>query len=216
MLEAMRANQIQRIAFASTGSVYGEAGVIPTPEDAPFPRQTSLYGASKLAGEGLIQAYCEGFGFQGFIFRFVSILGERYSHGHVFDFYSQLLRNPNELRILGDGHQRKSYLYVRDCIDAVLMVLERAQDKVNIYNLGTEEYCEVNDSLQWICEHLGVKPRRTYSGGERGWIGDNPFIFLDTARVRALGWKPKFSIRQGIIRTLEFLQSNQWLMEQPS
>ncbi len=116
VLEAMRANNVKSIAFSSTGSVYGEAKVIPTPEDAPFPVQTSLYGASKLAGEGLIAAYCEGFGFTGYIFRFVSILGERYSHGHVFDFYQKLLQNPEELHILGNGHQRKSYLYVQDCI----------------------------------------------------------------------------------------------------
>jgi UDP-glucose 4-epimerase len=214
VLEAMRANNVKRIAFSSTGSVYGEATVIPTPEDAPFPVQTSLYGASKLAGEGLIAAYCEGFGFTGYIFRFVSILGERYSHGHVFDFYQKLLQNPEELYILGNGHQRKSYLYVQDCIDAILFALERSQDSVNIYNLGADEYCEVNDSIGWISGHLGLNPQRTYSGGERGWIGDNPFIFLDTTKIRSLGWKPKLTIQQGIIRTLEYLQANQWLLEQ--
>jgi UDP-glucose 4-epimerase len=213
VLEAMRANEVQRIAFSSTGSIYGEPRVFPTPEDAPFPVQTSLYGASKLAGEGLIQAYCEGYGFQGYIFRFVSILGERYSHGHVFDFYRKLLQNPDELYILGDGRQRKSYLYIRDCIDAMLCVIEKAQEKVNIYNLGTNEYCEVNDSVSWICDHLGLHPQRIYSGGARGWIGDNPFIFLDTAKVRGLGWEPKFTIREGIIRTLEYLKSNEWLLE---
>lgn len=213
VLEAMRANGVPRIAFSSTGSIYGEAQVLPTPEDAPFPVQTSLYGASKLAGEGLIQAYCEGYGFQGYIFRFVSILGERYSHGHVFDFYQKLLQDPDELYILGDGHQRKSYLYVQDCIDAILFVIEKAQEKVNIYNLGTDEYCEVNDSIGWICNHLGLDPHRSYSGGERGWIGDNPFIFLDTTKIRALGWKPKLTIQDGIIRTLEYLKSNQWLLE---
>jgi UDP-glucose 4-epimerase len=108
VLEAMRANGVRRIGFSSTGSIYGDATMIPTPENAPFPIQTSLYGASKLAGEALIQAYCEGFGFEGFIFRFVSILGERYSHGHVFDFYKSLRANPAELRVLGDGRQRKS------------------------------------------------------------------------------------------------------------
>jgi UDP-glucose 4-epimerase len=214
VLEAMRANNVKRIAFSSTGSVYGEAKVIPTPEDAPFPVQTSLYGASKLAGEGLISAYCEGFGFTGYIFRFVSILGERYSHGHVFDFYKKLLENPNELPVLGNGHQRKSYLYVQDCIDAILVAVKGSQERINIYNLGTDEYCEVNDSIGWICEHLGVNPERKYSGGERGWIGDNPFIFLDTAKIRSLGWKPKLTIQQGIIRTLEYLQANQWLLEQ--
>jgi UDP-glucose 4-epimerase len=214
VLEAMRANDIKHIAFSSTGSVYGEATQIPTPEDAAFPVQTSLYGASKLAGEGLISAYCEGFGFQGYIFRFVSILGERYTHGHVFDFYKQLLENPNELRVLGDGHQRKSYLYIQDCIDAMLCVIEKASDKVNIYNLGTDEYCEVNNSIDWICKYLKLDPKKKYTGGERGWIGDNPFIFLDTSKVRALGWKPKLTIQQGIIKTLEYLQNNHWVLEQ--
>lgn len=213
VLEAMRANAIQRVAFSSTGSVYGESQVIPTPEDAPFPTQTSLYGASKLAGEGLIQAYCEGYGFQGYIFRFVSILGERYSHGHVFDLFKGLLQNPEELSILGNGRQRKSYLYVQDCVDAIFLVIDKAQEKINIYNLGTNQYCEVNNSIGWICEHLRLNPHLSYSGGERGWIGDNPFIFLDTAKIHALGWKPKLTIQQGIIRTLEYLQANQWLLE---
>ena len=213
VLEAMRANGIRRVAFASTGSVYGEPDIHPTPEAAPFPVQTSFYGASKLAGEGLIQAYCEGFGFQGYIFRFVSILGERYSHGHVFDFYRSLRANPRELRVLGNGQQRKSYLYVHDCIDAMLMAIEKAGDKVNIFNLGTDEHCQVNDSIGWITGHLGLNPVRTYTGGERGWIGDSPFIFLDTSRIRALGWEPRFSIREGVIRTLQFLQANRWVME---
>jgi UDP-glucose 4-epimerase len=215
VLEAMRANGVRRIAFASTGSIYGDSTVFPTPEAAPFPVQTSLYGASKLAGEGLIEAYCEGFGFEGYIFRFVSILGERYSHGHVFDFYKSLRANPGELRVLGDGHQRKSYLYVHDCIDAILMVLERSADgKVHVFNLGTPEYCEVNDSIRWITAHLGVSPSLRYAGGDRGWIGDSPFIFLDTTKVRALGWQPRLTIRDGIIRTLEYLRTNEWLLEE--
>jgi UDP-glucose 4-epimerase len=213
VLEAMRANGIRRIAFSSTGSIYGEPEMHPTPETAPFPIQTSLYGASKLAGEGLIQAYCEGFGFQGFIFRFVSILGERYSHGHVFDFYQQLRVNPSELRILGNGQQRKSYLYVQDCIDAVLLAIEKAPDKVNVFNLGTDEYCQVNDSIGWMTQHLGLDPKRNYTGGERGWIGDSPFIFLDTTKIRSLGWTPTLSIREGIIKTLDYLQANPWLLD---
>lgn len=215
VLEAMRANKVRRIAFASTGSIYGDSTVFPTPEAAPFPVQTSLYGASKLAGEGLIEAYCEGFGFQGYIFRFVSILGERYSHGHVFDFYKRLRANPGELQVLGDGHQRKSYLYVHDCIDAILTVLEKSTaDKVHIFNLGTPEYCQVNDSIRWITAHLGVNPALRYTGGDRGWIGDSPFIFLDTAKVSALGWRPRLTIREGIIRTLEYLKTNEWLLEE--
>jgi UDP-glucose 4-epimerase len=213
VLESMRHAGIQRVAFSSTGSVYGESPVIPTPEDGPFPIQTSLYGASKLAGEGLIAAYCAGFNFRSYIFRFVSILGERYTHGHVFDFYKQLVADPTRLRILGDGSQRKSYLYIQDCVDAILTVIDKVQEPFSVHNLGTDEYVEVNDSVDAICAHLGITPKRDYTGGDRGWIGDNPFIFLETKRVRSLGWKPKLTIRQGIVRTLQYLQENTWLYE---
>jgi UDP-glucose 4-epimerase len=212
VLEAMRTQSVRRIAFSSTGSVYGEAPVIPTPEACPFPVQTSLYGASKLAAEGLIQAYCEGFGMQSYIFRFVSIMGERYTHGHVFDFYKQLLTHPGELRVLGNGAQRKSYLYVQDCVDAILLALERCSAPVSIFNLGTDEYCEVQQSIQWICERLALHPTVHYAGGDRGWIGDNPFIFLDCSRMRALGWRPKLTIQQAVVRTVEYLQANQEIL----
>jgi UDP-glucose 4-epimerase len=208
VLEAMREQGSKRIVFSSTGSVYGEPDIFPTPESCPLPIQTSLYGASKLAAEGLIQAYCEGFGLQGYIFRFVSILGERYSHGHVFDFYQQLAEHPEHLHVLGNGHQRKSYLYVQDCIDGILAAIERANDKVNIFNLGTDEYCEVNDSIGWICEHLGLRPKFTYSGGERGWVGDSPFILLDCSRIRALGWRPRLTIKQAVLATIEYVSAN--------
>ncbi len=213
VLEAMRANGVERIAFASTGSIYGEPDIFPTPEDAPFPSQTSLYGASKLACEGLIEAYCEGFGFRGWIFRFVSILGERYSHGHICDFCKKLLADPNHLHVLGNGKQRKSYLYVQDCIDSMLVAINKAQDKVNIFNLGTDEYIIVDDSIGWICDYLGLNPKITYAGGERGWIGDSPFIFLDCSRIRTLGWKPRLTIKEGVIKTLEFLTEHKWLLE---
>jgi UDP-glucose 4-epimerase len=213
VLEAMRANGVKDIAFSSTGSIYGEAPVIPTPEDAPFPIQTSLYGASKLAGEGMIASYCEGFGMRSWIFRFVSILGERYTHGHVFDFYKKLLADSSRLHVLGNGRQRKSYLYIGDCLDAILHALAHAKHKVNIYNLGTNEYCEVNNSIGWITGHLGLAPKLEYSGGERGWVGDNPFIFLDTKRISALGWEPKLTIQQGIIRTLTWLTDNRWVLD---
>lgn len=213
VLEAMRANNIKRIGFSSTGSVYGEAEVIPTPEDAPFPIQTSLYGASKLACEGLLAAYAEGFGFTAYIFRFVSILGERYTHGHVFDFCKKLKDDPNHLHILGDGHQKKSYLYVKDCMEAILTVVRKAGEKVNIYNLGTDEYVEVNDSVRFICGKLNVNPEFTYAGGERGWIGDNPFIYLDTKKVRSLGWKPAATIEEGVVKTVEYLMANPWVFD---
>ena len=214
VLEAMRKNGISKIAFASTGSVYGDATVIPTPENAPFPIQTSLYAASKLAGEGLIAAYCGGFGFQSWIFRVVSILGERYTHGHVFDFYRKLKQNPSRLEVLGNGKQRKSYLYIQDCIDAMLFALEKSNESVNVLNLGVDGYCEVNDSIGWICEELGVTPKLDYSGGDRGWIGDNPFIFLDTSKIRDLGWKPKLSIQNGVLKTIQYLKTNEWVFEE--
>jgi len=213
VLEAMREHGIEHIVFSSTGSIYGEASIIPTPEDAPFPMQTSLYGASKLAGEGLIEAYCEGFGMRGSIFRFVSILGPRYTHGHVFDFYKKLLADPTRLEVLGNGHQRKSYLHVEDCIDAMFHVLSEASCKLNVFNLGQSGYCEVNDSIGWITSHLGLAPKLMYTGGERGWVGDNPFIFLDTSRVRALGWQPKFSIRESVLETIEWLEQNLWVLK---
>jgi len=208
VLEAMRINGVKRIAFASTGSVYGEAEIFPTPEKHPVPVQTSLYGASKLAAEGFIEAYCEGFDMQCFIFRFVSILGERYTHGHVFDFYRQLRQHPEFLDVLGDGKQRKSYLYIQDCVDAMLTAVTNCDTRVTVLNLGTDEYCEVRDSIGWICEELNLRPEVRYAGGNRGWIGDNPFIFLDCSAVRALGWRPKLSIREGVLQTVRFLRDH--------
>jgi UDP-glucose 4-epimerase len=213
VLEAMKECGVKRIAFASTGSIYGEPDVFPTPEDAPFPVQTSLYAASKLAAEGLIAAYCEAFDMQTWIFRFVSILGERYTHGHVFDFYKQLTQHPETLQVLGNGKQRKSYLYVQDCIDAILLALDRASAKVNIFNLGTDEYCMVDESIGWITGQLGLNPTRQYAGGERGWVGDSPFIFLNCSRIRGLGWKPSLSIQQAVERTVAYLQENQWVLD---
>jgi UDP-glucose 4-epimerase len=161
----------------------------------------------------MIGAYSEGFGIQSYIFRFVSILGERYTHGHVFDFYRQLKAHPDYLDVLGNGRQRKSYLYVRDCVAAILTAMEKAGEKVNIFNLGTDEYCEVKDSIGWITERLDVSPELRYAGGERGWVGDSPFIFLDCSRIRSLGWQPQLTIRQGIVRTVDFLENNEWVFE---
>ncbi len=212
VLEAMRARGVKRIVFASTGSVYGEPEVFPTPEDAPFPIQTSLYAASKLAGEGLVAAYAAGFGFTGVICRFVSVLGERYTHGHLFDFYRALKRDPTRLRVLGDGRQQKSYLYVGDCIDAVLAGAEhhREEPGVHIYNLGTEETLLVDDSVRILTEHLAISPEISYAGGRRGWVGDSPLIRLDTSRIRGLGWAPTLTIEQSVLRTLEWFDANDY------
>ena len=216
VLEAMRTVGVSKIAFSSTGSVYGEPDVFPTPEDAPFPVQTSLYAASKLAGEGLLGAYAHGYGFTALVFRFVSILGERYTHGHVYDFYCALKRDPSRLRVLGDGRQTKSYLYVRDCVDAIATAVAAHEDRAGetgVYNLGTDETVVVNDSIATICEYMGLEPALEYSGGTRGWAGDSPLIHLDCARIRALGWAPTLTIKEAIIRTLEWFDANPYAWE---
>jgi UDP-glucose 4-epimerase len=215
VLEAMRSEGAKTIVFSSTGSVYGEPEVFPTPEDAPFPIQTSLYAASKLAGEGLIGAYAHGFGITGLVFRFVSILGERYTHGHVIDFFRALRADPAKLRVLGDGRQRKSYLYVQDCVSAILTALDAHEGEpgMAVYNLGTDESIVVDESIGVICEQLGVRPVLEHTGGTRGWAGDSPLIHLDTTRIRALGWEPTVNIRDAVVRTLEWLDANPTIVE---
>lgn len=209
VLEAMRAAGASRIVFSSTGSAYGEPTTFPTPETEAFPIQTSLYGASKAAGEGLISAYCHGYGFTGVVYRFVSILGERYTHGHVFDFYRALKRDPSKLRVLGDGRQEKSYLYVQDCVNGILTGLA-AQDGpgFEVFNLGSDETLVVDDSVARITAFMGVEPEIEHAGGARGWIGDSPLIQLDCAKIRALGWEPQLTLGQAIDRTLEWFEAH--------
>jgi UDP-glucose 4-epimerase len=218
VLEAMRSRGVSRIAFASTGSVYGEPAVFPTPEDAPFPVQTSLYAASKLAGEGLIAAYATGYEFTGLICRFVSILGERYTHGHVFDFYRALKRDPSRLRVLGDGRQEKSYLYIQDCIDAILLAAKHHADEpgAHIYNLGTDETVVVDESVSIITRHMGVEPTIEHTGGKRGWTGDSPLIHLDTKRLRDLGWSPRVTIERAVTSTLTWFDANEYAWRESS
>ncbi|MFH1173785.1 MAG: NAD-dependent epimerase/dehydratase family protein [archaeon] len=215
VLEAMRTCNVKRIAFASTGSIYGEPDVFPTPEDYHFPIQTSMYGASKLACEGLLQAYAVGYDFQVFIFRFVSLMGERYTHGCVFDFYQRLRENPKGLHMLGDGQQKKSYLYVQDCMDALFLAITKCKDNINIFNLGTPEYIQVMPIANIVCKELGLNDVKfTYSGGERGWVGDSPFILLDVKKMMALGWKPKLNIEQAVKKTINWLKNNQWVYDE--
>jgi UDP-glucose 4-epimerase len=206
VLEAMRAAGARRICFSSTGSVYGDSAVVPTPEHAPFPLQTSLYGASKVAGEGLIAAYAHGYEFTGLIFRFVSLLGERYTHGHVIDFYRALKHDPTRLRVLGDGRQAKSYLYVQDCISAMLTAVAHHGEApgAHVYNLGTDATIAVDDSVALIAARMGVEPLVEKTGGRRGWPGDSPLIHLDTTKIRSLGWAPTLSIPEAIARTLDW------------
>lgn len=212
VLEGVRIARVPRLIFSSTGSVYGEASVIPTPEDCPFPAQTSLYGASKLAAEGLISAYAEGCALSATVLRFVSILGPRYTHGHVVDFMKQLLRDETRLTILGDGTQKKSYLDVSDCVRAITMLLEE-DSKFEVYNLGVDDHCTVDASVGWICERLGMSPERIYTGGARGWVGDNPFIYLATDKIRERGWRTRYSIREAVERTVDYLVLNRWVLD---
>jgi UDP-glucose 4-epimerase len=213
LLEGMRTSQVKKIIFSSTGSIYGEADIVPTPENSPFPIQTSLYGASKLACEGLIQAYAETYGIQAWIFRFVSILGPRYSHGHVFDFFKQLSSDSSRLRVLGNGKQKKSYLHVNDCITGMKYGFEKSNQLVNIFNLGVDGTCEVRDSIKWICEFLGVEPKIEFGSEMKGWIGDNPLIHLDTNKICKLGWTPSVTIENGIKDTIKYLTENVWLIK---
>ena len=213
VLEAMRKNLIKKIIFASTGSIYGEPKIFPTKENHPFPIQTSLYGSSKLAGESLIQSYCSGFGFNSTIFRFVSIMGSRYTHGHLFDFYKQLLKNKKKLKVLGNGLQKKSYLNVKDCVNAMIMALKKNTKDVEIYNLGTNKFITVKYSIKTVLNILKFNPKIYYSGGSRGWIGDSPKIYLDTSKIKKIGWKPKKTIEESIKETINFFIQNKWLFK---
>lgn len=213
VLESARLAGAAKFAYSSTGSVYGEAPKIPTPEDCAFPIQTSLYAASKVAGENLIQAYAEGYGIKGYIFRFVSILGPRYTHGHVYDFAKKILANQNSIEVLGNGKQQKAYLNIKDCVSAISHVLQTQNEKVNIFNLGPDEYINVDQSLDIICSVMNAKPQRKYTGGDRGWVGDNPFIFLDCSKLKNTGWKAKYTLKESVEETLQYLLENKWVLE---
>ncbi len=212
VLEAMKVHNIKKIAFASSATVYGEPAIIPTPEDIPL-IQTSIYGASKVAAESLIQAYCEYFSMQSWIFRFVSFTGPRYTHGVIYDFIKKLRDDPGELKILGNGKQKKSYLHVEDGVNAIMHAIEKSHDKINIFNLGNTEYMNVVDLANIVCDKLDLhNVNYSFTGGSRGWVGDTPFVHLDTGRIRNLGWKPRYSIREAILDTLKFLMDNEHIL----
>ena len=221
VLESMRlSSSAKRICFASSAAALGEPDVFPTPEDLKNPIQTSLYGASKMAGEGLVSAYCNAFNIEGYCFRFVSLLGPRYPHGHVFDFVKKLINDPSRLDILGDGTAQKSYLHINDCISALMLVCEDIrpakmyQHPFEIYNLGMEEYIEVSKSAQLIANELGLKPNFYFGEGRRGWIGDNPFVLLDISKIKKLGWIPSYTIEESIKETTNWLINNDWIFDE--
>ncbi len=213
VVEAMRRNNVKKIAFASSATVYGEPETFPTPENNEL-IQTSLYGASKLAGEAMIQAYCEYYDMQCFIFRFVSWIGERYTHGVIFDFMKKLKKNPNELEVLGDGNQKKSYLYVCDGVEGIFFAIKNFKAQKNIFNLGHTEFMNVLKVADIICEELELKNvKYNCTGGSRGWKGDSPLVHLDITKLQTLGWSPKTSIEEGIRRTVLYLKENPELLE---
>ena len=202
----MRKFNVKNIVFSSTGSIYGEAKEFPTKEFSKFPIQTSLYGASKLACEAMIQAFCFGYGMKCWIFRFVSVLGKNYSHGHVIDFFNQLKKNKNKLKVLGNGNQLKSYMDVDDCVDGILLGYNKSKNNINIFNLGQDYAITVKQSINKITTVLNLKPNIEFLGGKRGWIGDSPKIILDVKKIKSLGWKPQFTIYDSIERTIKFLK----------
>lgn len=207
VLEAMRLNQgvVKGIVFASSAVVYGEPELFPTPETY-FGKQTSLYGATKLACEGMIQAYCGYFGWHYNIFRFVSWIGERYTHGVIYDFVKQLMRSAR-LEVLGDGSQQKSYLYVQDGIRAVANL--PALGTAAIWNLGHDDTITVRWLARIVLDELGLEDVEIkYGEGQRGWIGDSPLVKLDTTRIKVTGWKPEVSIEEGVRRTARYLKAH--------
>ncbi len=212
VLEAMRVAGVSQIAFASSATVYGEPEIFPTPENCPL-IQTSLYGASKLAGEAMIQAYCEYFDMRCFIYRFVSWIGERYSHGIVFDLMRKLQSDRTRLPLLGDGTQQKSYLYVKDGVNGVMLGIEKAGDRKNIFNLGHDYFVTVVDVVKIVLDELGLKDvALEFAGGKRGWLGDSPLVHLDTSKMKSMGWKPDVSIEEGLRRTVRYLKEHSQIL----
>jgi len=212
--EASRLSNVKNILFSSTGSVYGEPAIFPTPETCSFPVQTSLYGASKIAGEGILSAYSAGYGINCVTFRFVSILGARYTHGHVFDFMKSLLKDSSRIDILGDGKQLKSYLHIKDLIKGLWTVIESKPTGYEIYNIGHDDTMTVDTSVSYITREMNIEPQRFYSGGTRGWIGDSPRIQLDCTKLKKLGWHYSYDLETSVKDTVRYLLENKSLFNE--
>jgi len=205
VLEAARKNDISKLVFASTSTVYGEAET-PTPETAPL-RPISNYGASKAACEVYLRSYSSTYGIRAITLRYANIFGPRSGHGVMHDFYYKLRENPDELEILGDGKQNKSYLYIDDCIDATLTSLE-TDERFDAFNIGSEEQLTVNEIADEVSSEMGLNPKYQYTGGERGWRGDVTRMLLDIGKIKSLGWKPKTPVEEGIRKYVRWLRDN--------
>ena len=200
VLDAVRHHGVCNIAFTSTSTVYGEASVIPTPEEYTPLEPISVYGATKLACEALISAYSHSYGIRSTSFRFANIIGPRSGHGVIPDFVRKLRENPRELEILGDGSQTKSYLEVSQCVQAMLFAVDHAREPVNVYNIGSEDWIDVTAIADIVVRALGLsRVKYRYTGGERGWVGDVPRMLLSIDRLKALGWKPGMGSRESVV-----------------
>jgi UDP-glucose 4-epimerase len=208
VLEAMYKNEVKNIMFSSTSSVYGDATVHPTPENYPF-EPTSLYGATKAAGESYIRTYASYYGMRSFIFRFVSFTGERYTHGIVVDVLKKLKNNPKDLELFSDGTPRKSSLYVKDGIEAIFKVIKKSKDQFNVYNIGHDEVTTVANIVDWIIDEGGYKNvNKNWLGKGSNWKGDNEFVHLANKKLKGMGWEPTLSIEEGIKRTAKYILEN--------
>jgi UDP-glucose 4-epimerase len=206
VLEAMRLNGITKIVFSSSGTIYGETPVIPLPEDYGPVLPISLYGAGKVASEALITAFCHTFDMQCWIYRFANIVGNRGTHGVIFDFIHKLKRNPNELEILGDGTQEKPYLSVEDCVEGMLFGFKNSDERVNFFNLGCESTTNVSSIARMVVEEMGLKNVKfKFTGGDRGWPGDVPQVRFDTKKMEELGWGAKYNSDQAVRRAIKFM-----------
>jgi len=202
VLECARRCDVPRVLFSSSSVVYGLPTVFPTPEDYGPLNPESLYGASKLAAEGLCSAFAHSYGLKAYIFRFANIVGPGMNHGVIYDFLKKLKSDPTRLEVLGDGRQAKSYLWVEDCVDAMHLAKERSSAPVNLYNLGSDDQTAVHDIAERVVRALGGRARIDYTGGSRGWVGDVPLQLLATDRIRGLGWSPKLSSSEAVDRAI--------------
>jgi UDP-glucose 4-epimerase len=198
LLEAMVQNNVHDLIFASTSALYGEAAIVPTPEEY-IGIQTSLYGAAKLACEAYAEAYSQFAQIKFWAYRFGTVLGERCRRGAIWDFEHKLKQDPKHLEILGNGKQSKDYLYVKDCVEGIWLGYKKSSEPVNIFNLGLQEQTTVDELAGIVIEEMGLSSvERKYTGGSRGWIGDNPVVYLKVDKIKSLGWKPKMSPKETI------------------